>query len=82
MVGNYAVSVKSGYARFRLWGVSKFMWSHNISEQHQRAGGISPPMENQHTSQPNGGLTPPVRWKRLHKIFDIVAIQKRSVPNI
>ena len=41
------------------------MWSHNISEQHKRAGGISPPMENQHTSQPNGGLTLPARWPPL-----------------
>ena len=27
----------------------------------QRAGGVSPPLENQHASQPNGGLTPPAR---------------------
>ena len=32
------------------------------------AGSISPPMENRHTSQPNGGLTPP-RSLVLHPLY-------------
>jgi len=41
--------------------VGIFSIAHTSGQVRKRAGGVSPPMENQHTSQPNGGLTPPAR---------------------